>query len=148
MYKSQLCQGGINDKQRKLYEKVISREANICHQKTYITWKEFCVTLQCKGAIDDALQRSIKQEEEKWRKILRAVVDVVLFLAKRNLPFRGSHSTIDYYESGLFLATLQLVGRYNIDIAQHLESIFNSRESGKTLSAHYLSCLLYTSRCV
>lgn len=68
MYKSQLCQGGINDKWRKLYEKVKSHEANICHLKNYITWKELCVTLQGKGAIDEALQRSIKQEEENGGK--------------------------------------------------------------------------------
>lgn len=139
MLKSQLCQGGVNDKWKKLYEKVKSHEGNVCHLRSYIKWKDLCVSLQDMGGIDAALQQNIKQEEEKWRKILKAVVDVVLFLAKRNLPLRGTRSTIDYYDSGLFLATLQLVGRYNVEVGQHLENISNSRESGKRLQAHYLS---------
>lgn len=47
---------------------------------------------------------------------------------------RGSHSTIDY-----FSCNPSVSGGYNIDIAQLLESIFKSSESGKRLLAHYLS---------
>jgi len=55
--------------------------------------------------IDKDLKISINTEKEKWRKLLRVLVDITLFLAENNLPFRGTHSTIDYDDCGPFIST-------------------------------------------
>ncbi|XP_030423315.1 uncharacterized protein LOC115653794 [Gopherus evgoodei] len=134
---SKFVKGGIADNWRKIYEKIKNHEENASHLSNYIKWKELFQTLSDKRGIDAAVQHSIKQEEEKWRKILTAIV-VNLFLAKNNLPFRGSHSTVDYDDCGLFLSTLKLVGRYNPEV-KHLEMVAQCRESGRRMQAHYLS---------
>lgn len=63
--------------------------------------------------IDKDLQVSINTEKEKWRKLLRVLVDITLFLAENNLPFRGTHSKIDYDDCGLFISTAKLVSHYS-----------------------------------
>jgi hypothetical protein len=41
------------------------------------------------------LQKAITAEVAKWREILRGILDVTLFLASRNLAFRGEKITDD-----------------------------------------------------
>ena len=56
-----------------------------------------------------ALQKQIEAETAKWREILRCILDVTLFLAERNLPFRGCSSEIGEPDNGLFLGNLELL---------------------------------------
>lgn len=42
--------------------------------------------------IDAKLESTINREAAKWREIFRCILDVTLFLASRNFPFRGSNS--------------------------------------------------------
>lgn len=138
LHHSKFVEGGIADNWKKIYETIKSHEENALHLSNSMKWKELFQTLGDKRGIDAALQHSIKQEEEKWRKILTAIVDLILFLAKNHLPFRGSHSTVDYDDCGLFLSTLKLVGRYNTEVKQHLEMVAQCRESGRRMQADYL----------
>lgn len=91
------------------------------------------------SAIGEALLQQIREEENKWRKSLTAVIDIVLFLAERNLAFRGNHSTVETNDCGNILSTLKLIGRYNPDISAYLETLSKARDSKTRLPAHYLS---------
>lgn len=62
-----------------------------------------------------------------------------MFLAENNLPFRGSHSTIDYDDCGLFISTAKLVGHYSETMKNHLDTIQEYKDGGKKMSVHYLS---------
>lgn len=64
------------------------------HRDAYLQWK--CLEKRIKGGsfIDNSLQKAIQSEKEKWRSILRVVLDVILFCAKNNLPLKGTNETI------------------------------------------------------
>ncbi|XP_056640902.1 uncharacterized protein LOC130447881 [Diorhabda sublineata] len=131
---------GVSDNWKKIYDRVKDHESNVNHVNNYVKWKELVITLKGKkSGIDDSLLKCIREEEEKRRRILTAVIDVILFLSERNLPFRGTNSTVDKDDCGIFLSTLKLLGRYNSDIKDHLDSLARAKESGKKLQAHYLS---------
>ena len=59
----------------------------------------------------------------KWREIFRCILDVVLFLAERNLPFRGSTIKLDDPNNGLFLGNLELLSRHNQVLKVHLNEV-------------------------
>ncbi|XP_064423027.1 zinc finger MYM-type protein 1-like [Latimeria chalumnae] len=92
------------------------------HCESYITWKNFEMYLKKGGVIDDELQKSISSEKEKWRTILKIIVDAVLFCAKNNLGLRGSTDMIGNPNSGIFLNLLELISKYNPQLASHIAS--------------------------
>ena len=100
---------GLKDNWRKLYERVQSHQRNSAHLSCYYDWKSLEASLKKHSGIDMALQKQIEAETAKWREILRCILDVTLFLAERNLPFRGCSSEIGEPDNGLFLGTLELL---------------------------------------
>lgn len=59
--------------------------------------------------IDSHLQQEIQLEVDRNKAILERILDVTLFLASRNLPFRGSTETLGGVRDGNFLGTVELV---------------------------------------
>jgi len=62
-----------------------------------------------------------------------------LFSAENNLPFRDTHSTIDHDDCGFFIPIAKLVSHYSETMKNHLDTIKEYKDSGKKMSAHYLS---------
>ena len=60
------------------------------HQKFYMDGKGASIRLSSSTSIDSELQKQISSETAKWRRILRGILDVTLFLANRNLTFLGN----------------------------------------------------------
>ena len=81
---------GHKDNWRKFYGKVEAHQRSSPHVLCYITWKELEKTVLKTTGIDEQLQWQFKSEVSKWREIFRCILDVVLFLSERQLPFRGS----------------------------------------------------------
>lgn len=136
---SGLCRNGIGNNWRKLYDKIDNHEGNTKHIERYLLWKDLVEAINGRKGIDKDLQVSINTEKKKWRKLLRVLVDITLFLAENNLPFRGIHSTIDHDDCGLFISTAKLVSHYSETMKNHLDTIKEYKDSGKKMSAHYLS---------
>ncbi|XP_065662686.1 zinc finger MYM-type protein 1-like [Hydra vulgaris] len=130
---------GIKDNWRKLGEKIKSRQCKAQHRNHYIVWKSAFETLKNQTGIDSELEKSIKSEASKWYEILRCVLDVKLQLALRNLSFRGSSNMLDEYDTGNFLATLELLGKHNKTLQFHLEEVSRHQKQGTRMQAHYLS---------
>ena len=84
-------------------------------------------------------QQNLVQETNRWRQILRCLLDVTLFLAERNLPFRGSSAAVGDPHNGLFLGTLELLSSYDLTIKHHLDQVMEHQKKGERLQAHYLS---------
>ena len=89
--------------------------------------------------IDSALQKQLDAETAKWREIFRCILDVVLFLSERNLPFRGSSSKIGDSHNGLFLGTLELLSRHNKVLEVHLQDVKQHQDEQIRMQARYLS---------
>lgn len=64
---------------------------------------------------------------------------MTLYLAFRNLPFRGSSNTIDQPDNGDFLRLIELLSKYYDVLKDNVETIRQQRQQGKRLQAHYLS---------
>lgn len=57
-------------------------------------WRDLILSLEmCKG-IDSIQQQELFNEKERWREIVKSLLEVTLHLAERDLPFRGQSPTI------------------------------------------------------
>jgi len=131
--------GGIKDNWRKLYDQVRSHERNSVHVSRYLNWKSLETAIKEKKGVDDAIQRKIDAETAKWREILKCILDVILFLAERNLPLRGSSSRIGDEDNGLFLGMLELLSKHNKMLEVHLAHVKQHQDAQNRMQAHYLS---------
>lgn len=70
----------MDDSWKNAYEKVKSHKCNVKYLQNYIKWKQLLNTLNGNNsAIGEALLQQIREEENKWRKILTAVVDIIYY---------------------------------------------------------------------
>ena len=91
--------------------------------------------LQLQQTIDKNMQKQIDQERKKWKAILESVVDVILFLSKQNLPFRGHREAFESNNQGNFLETVKLLAKYSPVLSKHLADTRTS----KKMTTTYLS---------
>ncbi|XP_065902561.1 uncharacterized protein [Dysidea avara] len=123
----------------KLYEQVKSHERNMLYVSRYLKWKCLEAALKKKTGIDAAMQRQIDEETTKWKEIPKCILDVILFLAEHNLPFRGSSSKIGDGDNGLFLGILELLSKHNKVLEMHLNNVKQHQISESRMQTHYLS---------
>ncbi|XP_076806254.1 zinc finger MYM-type protein 1-like [Clavelina lepadiformis] len=91
--------------------------------------------LQLQQTIDKNMQKHMDEERKKWKAILESVVDVILFLSKQNLPFRGHREAFESNNQGNFLETVKLLAKYSPVLSKHLSDIRIS----KKMTSTYLS---------
>ena len=89
--------------------------------------------------IDQQLQWQLQSEISRWREAFRCILDVVLFLSERNLPFRGSTTELCNPNNGLFLGNLELLSGHNQILKSHLDEVKKHQENNSRMQAHYLS---------
>lgn len=141
--RSKLANRGFSPAQfawKMLYNKLPEHENSGEHRKSYCQWKSLQQSINCKG-IDSGLQKQILNEAEKWKAILQRILDTLLFLASRGLPFQGNNISIGDVNNGNFLGTLELIGKYNEITREHLATVKTLQLQGKNMKgqAHYLS---------
>ena len=67
-------------------------------------WKTLASGLQLQTTIDAATISLVEKEKKKFRDILHSVLNVILFLARQNLSFRGHREDAISLNKGNFLA--------------------------------------------
>ena len=82
--------GGVKDNWRKLYNKIKIHHSNETHKTAYLDWKELVNQLKENSGIDEKSEKLLKMETDRWKEIFGCILDVTLFLASRNLAFRGN----------------------------------------------------------
>jgi len=90
--------------------------------------------LKLQGGVDEVLERQIQDEKQRWREILKRIIDVIKHLASQNLALRGHVETLDSDRPGHFLATLKLVSSYDTVMARHLRNVRDNPGSVSYLS--------------
>ena len=128
---------GHGDNWRKLYGKVKAHQQSSSHVSCYITWKELEKNVLRTTGIDQQLQSQFESEVSKWREIFRSILDVVLFLSERQLPFRGSTTELNNPNNGLFLKNL--LSGHNKILKLHLDEVKKHQENNSRMQAHCLS---------
>ena len=87
----------------------MSEILSTCH----VIEKSIKVAIKEKKGIDSALQKQTDIDTAKWKQLLRCILDVIVFLAERNLPFCGSSSAVGDGNNGQFLGMLELLSKHN-----------------------------------
>lgn len=99
---------GVRD-WKHITERIRSHEQSQHHTDSciaYEQWRKYEI-------IDEALDKSLRQERNFWRNVLERVINVSLTLATCNLPFRGRSSKIEDSDKGNFLSIMELLSNYD-----------------------------------
>jgi len=88
-------------------------EINLLHKQNCIKWKELEKRLLDDKTIDCEVQKMFKNEKEKWRNILKIIVDIIMFCSRNNLALRGHSEKILDSKKGIFLDLIELISHYN-----------------------------------
>ncbi|XP_054276742.1 52 kDa repressor of the inhibitor of the protein kinase-like [Macrosteles quadrilineatus] len=123
---------GFND-WKHLNPTLHNHEISASHLQAYGDWKELATRLQTGRTIDAENQKCIKAEAEKWRSVLKCIVDVILHCARNNLPLRGGSDSINDKNCGVFLSTLELISHYNPQLNEHIANV----KSGKYVPSYF-----------
>ena len=98
--------------------------------------------IECLGknaCMNVIIEESILSEVAKWKKLLSGIIDVIIFLGRRGLAFRGSLLRIGDVNNGNFLGLLELLAHYNLIVEEHVTNVQAAQQKGERLQAHYLS---------
>lgn len=116
---------GFNDWQH-LNPYIPDHEKSKSHLNNFISWKELERRIHMGVSIDSQFEKSITKEKEKWRNILKIIIDVILFCSKNNLPLRGTTEKIGDSNSGIFLQLIEVISQYSPVLAQHVQEVRQS----------------------
>ena len=95
-----------------------------------IAWHELERRLKTHSEVDDLIEQNTLLEAEKWKKLQTRIINVVLLLGERGLPFRGSSQRIGDVNNGNFLAFLELLADYDFLIQDHITKVQVSQQRG------------------
>ena len=108
----------------KLNPKVKDHENSATHQEAFLKWKELEMRLKAGITVDSLEQNKINDVRKKWVQILHRVVDMIRFLSKQNLSFRGHVETIKPKDtsnnSGNFIELTKLLSNYDPVLREHV----------------------------
>lgn len=127
-----LSKNGYSD-WKSLSKALQDHENSTNHWKNYYNWKQLDGNLKKNSTIDSSFQKKVNDERHRWRLVLQRILDAILYLAEHNLGFRGSSDLIFSENNGNFLSLLQLMGKYDAVLMEHLW------RAKKSTNVHYLS---------
>lgn len=130
---SRLGKEGFDD-WRHLSTRLKIHETSSDHRRAVNNWIEASIRLKNFSGIDKHLQKQIESEKTRWVAILERMMSIVFFLASNNLSFRGSSGAETLYtpNNGNFLGLVQLLGKFDIVMMEHLRRVVN-----KETNVHY-----------
>ncbi|XP_023210058.1 uncharacterized protein LOC111612994 [Centruroides sculpturatus] len=125
-FHSNLGKEGVDD-WRYLLVRPKTHETSSDHQHAMHSWMEASNRLKHFSCIDKHLQKQIEDEKSRWVSILERMMSIVFFLAGNNLSFRGSSGCEALYtpNNGNFLGLVQLLGKFDSVMMEHLRRIVN-----------------------
>ncbi|XP_015363711.1 PREDICTED: zinc finger MYM-type protein 1-like [Diuraphis noxia] len=88
------------------------------------------------GRIDSKLEKQLTETRDYWKNVLRRIIETILFLSGRGLPFRGSDEHFGSNHNGNYLGILELLSKFDPFLAQHIAVHGNQ---GKGHTSYYLS---------
>lgn len=129
---------------RKLSPRIPDHEKSPSHRAHIREYLTLVSRLKSSTTIDAELQQQMSAMKKKWKAITERIVEVIAFLAKQNLALRGHRGEgISYLSepeetisenTGNFLATIRLLAKYDVTLAEHVQ-----RGKDKPKSVTYLS---------
>ena len=128
-----------NTKWKKLWERLPIHERSPVHKDCYMSWRELQTRLNFNAGVDKMVEEGILSEIEQWKRLLRRILDVTMFLRERGLVIRGSSLRIGDVDNGNLLGSLELLAHYDPVLREHVAKVKFSQDRGERMQAHYLS---------
>ncbi|XP_065658762.1 uncharacterized protein LOC136083289 [Hydra vulgaris] len=117
----------------KNYDRIPDHEKSSNHKSCYIQWRNLEKNINKHTTIDCYLVKQIQNETQKWKDLLKRLLDVILFLAERGLAFRGVTQLIGDSNNPNFLGLLDPL------LEEHIKNVKQSQIKKQRLQVHYLS---------
>ncbi|CAH2220847.1 zinc finger MYM-type 1-like [Pelobates cultripes] len=122
-----------------------SHETSSGHFTTQQMWTETQLRRKSKHAIDQNYQNLMRGERQHWRSVMERLLNIVQFLAERNLAFRGSSDRLFTTNNGNFLGLVELLGKYDSVMAEHLRRVVSKETAdhycGKTIQNEIINLM-------
>lgn len=125
----------------KLSTRLAEHESYRSHLENFAKWKTLEFALASNATIDSNLQAELESERKRWQDVLTRILDCVMFLAKQNLPFRGSVDTLWQENNGNFLQLVQFLAKYDVALAQHLRNAKTTHYLSKNIQNEFIGLL-------
>jgi hypothetical protein len=109
----------------KLYEHEQSKDHLSCLEK----WKTLSSGLHLQTTIDSVHISQMEKEKKRFRDILHRILDVILFLSRQNLSFRGHREDASSANRGNFLELVELLSHYDAVLKEHLVRFQQSKDN-------------------
>ena len=110
------CTTGLNDWTH-LSQRIRSPESFTHHADAGVIYDQ----RRNRGTIEEALHESLPEKTNSLQNVLERLVNVMLILAKCNLPFRGSSEELSKDNKGNFFSIIQLPAKYDTILDKLLE---------------------------
>ncbi|OCT81265.1 hypothetical protein XELAEV_18028083mg [Xenopus laevis] len=99
-----------------------SHENSTDHRENHSNWKRMEKRMKEGKFIDSELEKMITTEKQKWRNVLKCILDAILFFARNNLALRGSTDVIGSPDADIFLDIIEVIGHHNIALNEKIET--------------------------
>nr|XP_004206907.1 52 kDa repressor of the inhibitor of the protein kinase-like [Hydra vulgaris] len=124
---------------KKLHDKIPEHQNSSNHKYCYIKWRLLEKSIDSNFTVDSMLLQTIKNQASQWKQVLRQILDVTLFLAKRGLGFKGTSDLVGVAANGNFLGILELLSHYDFVLKDHLNKVMKSQKLKRGQQSNYLS---------
>ncbi|XP_071040500.1 zinc finger MYM-type protein 1 [Parasteatoda tepidariorum] len=131
-----LCKGGFSY-WKNTSERLKEHKNSMVHRNSVLALSQ---RLTSSMRIDSKLVEEYANERLYWRKVLARIVATTQFLCQRGLVFFGRDETIGSFHNGNFLCILELLGKFDPFLAEHLAKYGNTG----TGNVNYLSSTVVT----
>ncbi|KAK4884273.1 hypothetical protein RN001_000544 [Aquatica leii] len=88
-----------------------------------IEWATAESRLKGDTSINQVIISQINTETQRSEEVLRQLVEITLYLAENNIAFRGSSSKVFTKNNGNFLGLVQLLGKFDAVLLEHLRKV-------------------------
>ncbi|XP_021985078.2 zinc finger MYM-type protein 1 [Helianthus annuus] len=100
-------------------------EVSVEHLKNMKQWFEMRQMLDCNTTIDKVAYEQFKKERDYWKKVILRIIQLVKFLAKHGLAFRGSNEKLFQKGNGNFLGLVEMLEEFDPIMKEHVRRIMN-----------------------
>ena len=92
-------------------KKIKKQENGVSRKKCFRQWLLLKEDISSRATINRQAMYIFFAERTFWRNILERLIDMVMFLAERNLAFRGSNETLVLQHNGNFLGLFEVLAK-------------------------------------